>query len=86
MCCERYKTTNTGFDSRTDRYGMYVTFATEVEETRSELTIAPLTLLTRIGGMVGVGKQFLWIIISLCTFLISFYKCPSCYTDKTLFM
>ena len=31
-----------------------------------------LTLLTRIGGIIGVGKEFLWIMISLLSILITF--------------
>ena len=45
-----------------------------MEETRSQLNISPLTLLTRIGGIIGVGKEFLWIIITLATYLISVYS------------
>ena len=30
-----------------------------------------LTLLTRIGGIIGVGKEFLWIIITLLSFLLT---------------
>ena len=69
-----YKTANTGFDSRSDRYGMFINIDREVVETRSQLNIGPLTLLTRIGGMIGVGKQFLWIIITVCSYLISLQK------------
>ena len=38
-CCNSYQTSNVGFDSREDRYGLFVTFDREVEETRSHLSI-----------------------------------------------
>ena len=31
-----------------------------------------LTLLTRIGGIIGVGKEFLWIMITLLSFILTF--------------
>ena len=68
----RYKTTSIGFDRRHDRYGLFVTFDRSVEVTRSHLTIPPLTLLTRIGGIIGVGKEFLWIIITALTYFVTF--------------
>ena len=51
---------------------MFVTFDREAEVTSSHLTIEPLTLLTRVGGIIGVGKEFLWIIITLFTYLATF--------------
>ena len=62
------------FDSRSDRFGLLINFDREVVETKSKLNIEPLTLLTRIGGMIGVGKEFLWIIITVCSYLISLHK------------
>ena len=53
---------------------MFINFDTEVDQTQSELTIEPMTLLTRIGGIVGVGKEFLWIIITVCTLGIGVHK------------
>ena len=44
-----------------------------VENTISESQIGPKTLATRVGGIIGVGKNLLWILIfgltSLGTFL-----------------
>ena len=88
----RYQTSNVGFDARNDRYGLFVTFHTEVEETilmmmmmimmmmiliqveetRAHLSIGKLTLLTRVGGIIGVGKEFLWIMITLLSFILTF--------------
>ena len=53
----------TGFDARNDRYGMYVTFLPDVEVKQTLLNIEPMTLMTRIGGIIGVGKELLWVII-----------------------
>ena len=52
-----------------------MTFDREVEVSSSHLTIEPLTLLTRVGGIIGVGKEFLRVIISLLTFLETFSFC-----------
>ena len=89
MICS-YQTSNVAFDSRDDRYGLFVTFDQEVLENRSQLSIGKriimivwkiiteiitkgnLTLLTRIGGIIGVGKEFLWIMITLLSFLLKF--------------
>ena len=49
-----------------------MTFDREVEVSSSHLTIEPLTLLTRVGGIIGVGKEFLWVIITLLTYLATF--------------
>ena len=75
----RYQVTKTGYDERTDRYGLFVTIDREVEVTQAHLTIPPLTLITRIGGIIGVGKELLWILITLITYLIVFYTNISRY-------
>ena len=67
----RYKTDHIGFDARSDRYGLFVQFDAEIEVTKSHLTIDPMTLLTRVGGVIGVGKNLLWIIIVCCTYTIT---------------
>ena len=43
--------------------GMVFAFADEVEVTTTELQIGTKTLLTRVDGVIGVGKEFLWIIL-----------------------
>ena len=48
-------------------FGMVVAFDNIVEQTISDWQIKPVTLLTRFGGLVGVGKNLLWIIISICS-------------------
>ena len=52
-----------GFDARTDRFGLFVQFDQNVEMTISKLQIGMKTLATRFGGIIGVGKEFLWVLI-----------------------
>ena len=68
---KRYKVDQIGFDSRTDRFGMFVQFK-NVDVTKNELTIDAMTFLTRVGGIIGVGKNFLWIIILCLTYITTF--------------
>ena len=42
---------------------MTISFGKVVEKTVSELQINTRTLITRFGGIIGVGKNLLWIII-----------------------
>ena len=71
-----YISTKTGFDERGDRYGAFVSFKDEVEVTESKLNVGTVTLLTRIGGIIGVGKEFLWIVITVSSFIMILYtKC-----------
>lgn len=60
---------NVGFDARDDRYGLYIQFDQTVEVTVSKLQIGLKTLATRFGGIIGVGKEFLWVIIFSLTSL-----------------
>ena len=73
-----------GFDERKDRYGMFVRFSREMDVHRSLLNVETLTLLTRIGGIIGVGKQFLWIAITINAILLSaMTKLISCFHIKS---
>ena len=58
-----YEVEDIGFFSSKNIRGMAFAFADEVEVTTSELQIGTKTLLTRVGGVIGVGKEFLWIIL-----------------------
>ena len=69
---KRYKVDQIGFDSRTDRFGMFVQFDKNVDVTKNELKIDAMTFLTRVGGIIGVGKNFLWIIILCLTYITTF--------------
>ena len=46
-----------------NKYGMKIYFINDVEVTKSHLTIDYLTLMSRIGGIIGVGQAFAWIIL-----------------------
>ena len=39
--------------------------------TRAQWSIDPMTLLTRVGGVVGVGKELLWLVLLLTTFTLT---------------
>ena len=60
-------------------FGLLVDFDNVVEKTISNWQIESVTLLTRIGGIIGVGKELLWILITLITYLIVFYTNISRY-------
>ena len=60
---------NVGFDARDDRYGLYIQFDQTVDVTVSKLQIGLKTLATRCGGIIGVGKELLWVIIFSLTSL-----------------
>ena len=56
------------FDDRenADIFGIYIQFEDTVETTKVNVAITTATLLTRIGGIIGVGKELLWVIIFSC--------------------
>ena len=53
---------------------MEITFEKEVEVTITQFTIDPLTLITRIGGTLGVGTTISWIIIFALDYIISVHS------------
>ena len=62
-----YKVDKDGFDDADGESGLFVAFDNEVVETRHKLEIGSKTLVTRIGGVIGVGKELFWIIIFIIT-------------------
>ena len=62
-----YKVDREGFDDADDESGLFVAFDNEVIETRHKLEIGTKTLVTRIGGVIGVGKELFWINIFIIT-------------------
>ena len=69
------------FRESAEKYGLYIQIKDTVETTRVNLAISPETLLTRIGGIIGVGKELMWVIIFFCdalhtivTLIIGFLK------------
>ena len=51
------------FDLRTNKYGLFIQFEDVIETIETSFVIDTRTMLTRIGGTIGVGKEFLWIIL-----------------------
>ena len=62
----------TGFDARRDIYGLFVQFDQDVDVSLSKLEVGLKTLATRFGGIIGVGKELLWVIILFFTSCGSF--------------
>ena len=60
-----------GFERKASREGIILVFENKVEKRISELQIGPKTLLTRIGGIIGVGKNLLWLLVFFFTSIAS---------------
>ena len=56
-----------GFERKTSKEGIILVFENKIEKRISELQIGPKTLLTRIGGIIGVGKNLLWLLVFFFT-------------------
>ena len=63
-----------GANDNPDFMGMKLYFDPTVEVTASQKTIDGLTLMTRLGGATGVGKEMIWIILLTSEFLVLFQK------------
>ena len=59
----RYEIEEFGFSNRDDYYQLSAYFINDIKVSSAHLTIDPLTLLTRIGGIIGVGQVLTWVII-----------------------
>ena len=72
----RYKIEKIGIELRPDqtRFGMFVQVDSAVHVSKSQWTISPMTFLTRIGGVVGVGKELMWILISIIGFIMTIFQ------------
>ena len=53
----------TRVDAREDKFGMFIQLEDVVKVQRSSFVIDSITLMTRVGGIIGVGKEFLWAIV-----------------------
>ena len=49
----------------------------QVRVSRAQWSIDPMTLVTRVGGVVGVGKELLWLVLLVTTF-----TCTTCARAK----
>ena len=71
---QRYEIEKIGFYATKKKSGLGVTFDNIVEQTLSELQIGPKTLLVRFGGIIGVGKNLLWLIIFCASSVLGFWS------------
>ena len=60
----------TRFDPRDDKLGIFIQFEEKIKTVGVTFIIDEITLLTRIGGITGVGKEILWGIL----FFIGFFR------------
>ena len=60
---KKYFSTEIGIKEFGDSDGVTMYFDKEVEITKTELQINSKTLITRFGGIIGVSKNLLWIVI-----------------------
>ena len=53
----------TGFDPRKKKLGIFIQYEEKMKTVGVSFIINEITLLTRIGGIIGVGKEILWAIV-----------------------
>ena len=63
MALDRYKIEEAGLVESTNKAGVLALFDKYVHQTQTKLQIGLNTFLTRVGGIIGVGKNLLWILI-----------------------
>ena len=54
---------------------IFIHFEPKVSVAETKFLINEITFITRIGGIIGVGKEFLWIILLLAGTLRFFVSC-----------
>ena len=64
----------TGLIELKNMFGLEIEFDNVVEKTTSDWQIKTVTLLTRVGGIIGVGKELLWVIIFICSAISVVYN------------
>ena len=70
-CTCRYKVVHLGLVETTLQRGVYVDFEDYVERHVTDWKVDLKTFITRVGGVIGVGKNLLWIVILSLTSLVS---------------
>lgn len=58
-----------GFLDAKNGSGVYVDVDNVIEETISSLQIGTKTLTTRVGGIIGVGKNLFWLLVFFVSYL-----------------
>ena len=66
-----------------DHGGVYVDINNILERKMTGWQVDAKTLTTRVGGVIGVGKNLLWVVILLITSSVSFISLVSKYFKKT---
>ena len=73
-CKEKtYQATEMGLRRKTSK-GLIIWFENEVDITKSSWKVDAVTIISNIGGFIGIGKEFLWLVILLLTILLSIIK------------
>ena len=62
---KRYQAKEVGFTVSNNFTGIVLKFERDIEITKSSWTINFKTLLSKIGGFIGLSKNFLWLLILL---------------------
>ena len=61
---KRFETKEIGYRQAKDgSEGMYILFEKEVKSTKSQWTIDTQTFISKIGGFIGISKNFMWLVI-----------------------
>ena len=68
-----------------ERGGIYVDINQILEKKMTSWQVEVKTLITRVGGVIGVGKNLLWVVILLITSSVSFLSLFKKYLKKILF-
>ena len=62
--------------------GIYVDINQILERKVTSLQVDVMTLITRVGGVIGVGKNLLWVVILLITSSVSILSLVGKYLKK----
>ena len=60
-------------EPREDVYGVVLKFSADVEVSNTSFLLDPITMMSRLGGIIGVGKEIFWLIL-LCSGFFKFVK------------
>ena len=71
----RYKVEQFGLVNSKEVFGLSLRFDSVVGQTISDWQITHATLLTRFGGIIGVGKELLWVILLTFTSITFVRRC-----------
>ena len=77
--CRKYSyySTGLGFMESTNDSGLSIFFDKIIDDTVTEFKIDSVTLLTRFGGIIGLTKNLLWIVLLFMTIASYFVSSPS---------